>query len=402
MKRRMMLMLCIGVLPVLARHRASLGQAASLSEPEQSVLAELASKQVHEFRGHAELAEYLRLRAKERKAAPPAPADAIADFALRSIGQSYRRNAWMHDLSEADCVTFTERCIAVGCTDTWLGARKLQHRLRYRDGNGNRANMNHEPILDWIPANSWLFDEITAAPGVPLVEFDAYYEGRSQRVSYIPKDALLKVGEHLRSGDILLAIGETANPPTDPVVRTRCVHMAILYKADGVTPVVELLHSYPPAASRWPIERLFRNRYIRGAKILRLKPDARAIVATELARFADRFNATANQVDNEARLRKGEFGFIPAIRRAPDQIVTIEGVEYGLVQLKPGETLWSLFGPAYKSVCRMPVNQPFMARHPDLRAEDYAGDSIYYARRMAGDSLSDPRPPQDESHPDGR
>jgi len=306
-----------------------------------------------------------------------------------SVGQPYERKAWAFDLQQADCVTFTERCIALGCTDTWEQAYRLQNRLRYRNGTGDKADLNQEPILDWLPANGWLIAEMTAGLGVPLSEFDAHFEQRDQRTAYIPKEDLPTAYPKLETGDIVLIIADSLNPPSDPVMRTRCVHMAILIKEHGR---IDMLHSYPPAASRWPLDRMLRNRYVRGAKILRLRPEARQLAAAESGRLQTRFNATVNQLDNRMAASKGRMGFISA-SRAPDSIAVINGIEYGVIQLAPGETLWSLFRGAYKGVCALPVNQEFMSKHPDLNAEKYAGERVYFPIRPSGDASGDPEPP---------
>ncbi|HOJ56830.1 MAG TPA: hypothetical protein PK184_09815 [Phycisphaerae bacterium] len=365
---------------------SALAQAVVLAPEQRARYQSLQARKLHELAEHRELAEYLRLRSMIQAGKTVNVGEEVAYWAFKSLGQPYQRKTRSFNLEQADCVTFTERCIALGCTDNWLAAYKLQNRLRYRDGSGNEADRNREPILDWVPANSWLMAEVTTELGVPLKEFDVYYEGRQQRTAYIAKEELPQAYDQLLTGDILLVIGETPNPPSDPVVRTRCVHMAIVYR-EGQQ--VDILHSYPPAASRWPLDRLLRNPYIRGVKVLRLKAQARALAAAEVQRLSGRFEMTPNQLDNQLLLSKGRPGWVTA-SRPPEATEVIDGIEYGIIHIRPGETLWSLFKSGYKGVCALPINKAFVSRHPDLK--NYEGERVYFPIRRAGDTSPDPAP----------
>lgn len=303
----------------------------------------------------------------------PEPAQDIASFALMTIDQPYQRRAYSLDLGEADCVTFTERCIALACTDDWKSANLLQDRLRRSRESGA---LNREPILDWIPANQWLLDEVTAQLGVPVSEFTVVFEDRSLPTSYIEKVQLSNAHERLRTGDVLLLIADQPNPPSDPVSRLRCVHMAFIYQS-GSSEAPQILHSYPPRAAQWPLDRMLKNRHVRGGKILRLKPGAREIVRAELADRVASATTTPIDVDGQVRLNRGQFGFIVAARE-PDTTVEIDGIKYGAIRLRTGETLWSLFKGGWKGIVKLDVNQPFMQRHPELDMNSYQGDTIYY------------------------
>ncbi len=358
-------------------------QSGTLSEAERALYDQLSSGKLHEFRGQTDLAEYMRLRQLALNHQLPAPAQDVAHYARMSLGQPYRRRAYDRDLSEADCVTFTERCIALGCTDNWAAAYKLQGRLRYKDGSGRTADLNREPILDWIPNNAWLFDEVTAQLGTPLSTFDLVFENRVQQVAYVAKQDLPAAYPRLETGDVLFIIADSPNPPSDPAWRTRCVHMAIIYKHDLK---VDILQSYPPAASQWRLEHFMRNPYFRGGLFVRLRPGASELVAAELTRMAGRFQASPADIDNICRMRREQFAFVTASRPA-EETRDIAGIRYGMVQIRPGETLWGLFRGGWKSVSNLGVNQEFMQRHPTLEAEDYQGDWIYYPiSRTDGDT----------------
>lgn len=355
-------------------------KAAGLLKPDQAArLDTLSVKPLHSST-HAELAEFMDLRKTKLAGELPPPADDIVLFAQKSIGQPYVRNAWQHDLSQGDCVTFTERCIALGCTDSWEAAIKIQNRLRYKDGNGGAKNLNNEPILDWIPNNAWLFDDVTDQLGAKTAEFLAVFEGREAKAVYVPKEELPVAGGNLKTGDIVIIVGDTKTK-ADPVVRTRAIHMGIIQKRPKRTGEdVRILQSYPPAANDYRLEALLRNPHMLGCKFLRLKADARTIVADKVANMKSAAKATPAEFDNRAKQRRGEFAFVTP-SRSPDSVVVKDGVEYGVIRVKPGETLWSLFKGGYKSVVNLEKNQTFKAKHPDLDVNKYEGEEVYYPIR---------------------
>ena len=369
---------------VIAPAYAQEQNVSTLSAADSARLSLIESKRVHELSGHHELAEFMRLRKTSMRGWLPEASLDVAYYALMAIGQPYRLKAMSNDLSEADCVTFTERCIALACTDNWGAAYSLQNRLRFRDGQEAMPNRNRETILDWIPNNAWLFDEITASLEVPVTEFEIHFERRTSSTVYISKEQLPKAYPLLQTGDILLVIADQANPPSDPVTRTRCVHIAIIYKPSDTEPV-QILHSYPPTACQWSLARLLKNPRVKGGKILRLKTNARQIVAAELARLDMSTSMNPADMDSKLRLKKGQFGFITP-SRAPDFTIDIDGIRYGALRVRPSETLWSLFKGGWKGVANLEVNEAFMQRHPNLEATSYRDDSIYYPiSRIDGD-----------------
>jgi hypothetical protein len=64
--------------------------------------------------------------------------------------------------------------------------------------------------------------------------------------------------------------------------------------------------------------------------------------------------------------------------RAPDSVLEIDDVEYGVLRLRQGETLWSLFQGNWKGVMELKVNDSFRHRFPDLDPNSYQGETILY------------------------
>jgi len=357
---------------------------------------ELTERPLHAMT-NVELAEYMDLRNAVLEGQLPDPASDMAHYALKALGQPFRLYALTHHLGESDCVTFTETCIALACTDNWRAAYKLQSRLRYNGGQAKSACRNRESISEWIPHNAWLFDDITATLGTPLVEFEVNLhaarvaecvDGPSEEAaalghttvvsSYIPREYIPGITHRLATGDVIFVISRYM---VRNAYRPRCIHQAMLYR-DG--PTLTMLHSSPPAASQWTLDRLFSNSSILGLQIVRLKPNARQVVAGEFARLEIELNVPPEKMDERVRRFKGEFLYVTPTREV-DETFSHDGVLYGVIDIRPGETLWRLFRQSWRSVTNLEINQDFMARYPDLRMEDYAGDRIYVPLGPAGE-----------------
>lgn len=344
---------------------------------------------------NVDLADFMRLRKLALGGQLPEPAPDIGFWALKGIGQPFRLSARSHDLSESDCVTFSEWCIALGCTDDWRAAYRLQNRLRCLRGWGSVPCLHRDAVAEWIPSNSWLFDDITQALGAVTATFDVELKpekvaeclaeqdlqpASSDRLTvshYLPKEALLgNVADRLQTGDIIFVISRFIK---SGVWRARCIHQAIVYR-DG--PALAVIHSTPPAVAQWPLDRLFAASSVLGCKVLRLKPNARQLVLDDFAHLEIDLNVSPQVVDSSIAAGKGDFAFMTATRDHDGTLVR-DDIVYGFVDIRQGETLWSLFGPKWKSLSNLAINHDFMTRYPDLRAESYAGARIYYPLRPA-------------------
>jgi len=197
--------------------------------------------------------------------------------------------------------------------------------------------------------------------------------GAALTEEYIPG-----ITHRLATGDVIFVISRYM---VRNAYRPRCIHQAMLYR-DG--PTLTMLHSSPPAASQWTLDRLFSNSSILGLQIVRLKPNARQVVAGEFARLEIELNVPPEKMDERVRRFKGEFLYVTPTREV-DETFSHDGVLYGVIDIRPGETLWRLFRQSWRSVTNLEINQDFMARYPDLRMEDYAGDRIYVPLGPAGE-----------------
>lgn len=160
-----------GVTLLVAASSAS-SQVGPLTPGEQVRFDELYARPLQTF-SNPDLAEFLDLQSRWFAAQPrqPSPAEATAYFALKAVGQPYRLFSVNTDLKDGDCVTFTQRCLALSCTGNWDSYYRLIQRLTYKDGVVDVLNKNLFPLADWVPSNAWLLADMTSELGVPVEEF---------------------------------------------------------------------------------------------------------------------------------------------------------------------------------------------------------------------------------------
>lgn len=175
----------VGVSMVVAT--VSPGGAAEPGTPEPLTAAELQefqsldAKAVHEL-NNEQLADCVQLGSRLRASSelPPSPADLAGRWATKSLGQAYRGGAWSFDTKEADCVTFTERCIALACARDWPTYYRILQCLRYKDGVVDVLEKNFFPLADWVPNNAWLLDDLTDHLSAPVRTFNLEVDRRGK------------------------------------------------------------------------------------------------------------------------------------------------------------------------------------------------------------------------------
>lgn len=120
-----------------------------------------------------ELADYLDLRTRLGVDVQEqwTPAEKIGLWAAKSVGQPYLLGAYSLDLKEGDCVSATEKWLALALSEDWDAYYKLVHRLRYRDGVVDVLEKNFFPLADWVPSNDWLLVDVTDQLGVATETF---------------------------------------------------------------------------------------------------------------------------------------------------------------------------------------------------------------------------------------
>lgn len=266
--------------------------------PPQAALSDLEARPLYTFT-EAEVDQYL----PHAWLAEPDLPQRVIHLARKNLGQPYDIYLLgefpyefydtdpLYCLSKSDCLTFCEHMYAMALSrDWWTFLRTLQ-RLRYKDGTIGMLTRNHWTEVDWDGNNAYLFDDLTTKLGngqvhVPLtntVKRAAFFAkfGLGQDLpdepvnsTYIPKDKVPGVLVELRAGDFVNIVRGDAQAQW--VGHTGFIALA----ADGT---VDFLHSAQPAVREQPLlDYLAHDRRCVGIKILRLRPDAEAQMATAL------------------------------------------------------------------------------------------------------------------------
>ena len=272
---------------------------------------DLDSKRIQDFT-NVDLADYVELRNRGADMRNPrgSAAEEIGCYAIKALKQPYRAGAGCFDLAESDCVTFQERCIALGLATDWRSYHLLCNRLRHKDGVLKYANRNVYPLADWIPNNAWLFEDITEHLGVPAATFDLGVYRKKRILAQIAvgniarediatdidampdKEVIPQTyisGQHveatlpaLRTGDLVFVICERRADGLAPWYC--CDHIGVI--ARGARDQVMFVHSVPKYVREEPLTWFMRSAPgVVGFKFLRLRPDAGALVDAELQRI---------------------------------------------------------------------------------------------------------------------
>jgi len=293
-------------------------------------LSDLEAKPLHKF-SNAELGEYLPLRqaGPAFKDKTPKPADEMIRMARKAIGQPYRLNSVRGDWGEGDCVTFTNRAIALSLAHDWASFHKLYERLIHKNGVVDYKNRNFVTLTDWLPDTAWLLKDVTGELGPvdaraaqpftyyvrPKVFKDRTPPGskytrtaflgvdkkseptEARNGLYIPREKVASIIKDLRPGDIFLVLRDI---PKDP----DCTHLGLISRVKNGEAYI--LHSASPKVIEEPIKELMeRSPWLNGFIFLRLRDDAGKLVSDELnARMKDTVVPDSAQIDNKVGIMK--------------------------------------------------------------------------------------------------
>lgn len=316
---------------------AKFGPADTPTAGEQARFNELEARPIQTL-SNVELAEFLELRTRARRAAPEQPkaGDEAGWLAVRSLGQEFRLNAVQFDLAEGDCVSFVNRTLALSMASDWQSYYLLVERIRHKDGLVQYRNRNFFTLGDWMPNNAWLlsdittqlgsdgtwpiqffthvirpkvFDERPAAPGSKFVRVtfkgSDYQSPNSELVTdtFVPAGYMTYVLDDLRTGDVVLVLRSAAGG------HLGCDHMGLIIR--GAADDVTLVHSVPPSVRQEPLLGfLDRCKWVVGLRFLRIRDDARELAAREVSRMAEKAGIKPPEIqDHEVsvlRARRGD------------------------------------------------------------------------------------------------
>jgi hypothetical protein len=132
-----------------------------------------------------------------------------------------------YDFARADCVTYLEESLALSLASEGMRFLEALDAIRYRGGSVAYEDRNHYMVLDWIPANAWLVEDVTAEIGGELtrtvhrtIDRAAFLrdqgakprekidDARELAIEIIPIDVLARVEPAIRSGDLVFWVGK--------------------------------------------------------------------------------------------------------------------------------------------------------------------------------------------------
>ncbi len=131
--------------------------------------------------------------------------------------------AWpLVNFEETNCMAFCEHVLALSVSDSWDHFFDNLQQIRYKDGLIGMKTRNHYTMADWLPQNSWLLQDVSATVGgaytkqvTRTISHRTFFKGkgmtdmrdvlpdRTITLNYVPLEALYKVKERIKAGDIL-------------------------------------------------------------------------------------------------------------------------------------------------------------------------------------------------------
>jgi 3D (Asp-Asp-Asp) domain-containing protein len=147
------------------------------------------------------------------------------------------------DFARTDCMTFCEHTLALAISADYEQMYDNLQKIRYNEGRISYTSRNHYTIVDWLPNNSWLLEDVTMKVGADYakkmtkdIDRPAFYKNngvseselknapqkKSVTINYIPTLAILKIQDNLKGGEIVSII------TTHPAVIS--AHMGIIVR----------------------------------------------------------------------------------------------------------------------------------------------------------------------------
>ena len=147
------------------------------------------------------------------------------------------------DFARTDCMTFCEHTLALAISHNYHEMYNNLQKIRYKDGMIGYTTRNHYTIVDWLPNNSWLLEDVTSKVGagyakeitkeidrpafyrnngVPEKDLAAAPQKKKLTIHYIPTRSIMEISDSLRGGEIVSII------TTHPAVFS--AHMGIIIR----------------------------------------------------------------------------------------------------------------------------------------------------------------------------
>jgi hypothetical protein len=125
------------------------------------------------------------------------------------------------NFDSTNCMAICEHVLALSISDSWDNFFNNLQQIRYQDGMIGMRTRNHYTMADWLPENRWLLEDVSRKVGeaytktvTRTISHTNFFKGkgitdlrhvkpdREMTIDYIPLDALLKIKDNLRTGDV--------------------------------------------------------------------------------------------------------------------------------------------------------------------------------------------------------
>ncbi len=198
--------------------------------------------------------------------------------------------AWpLVNFKETNCMAFCEHVLALSISDSWDHFFDNLQQIRYKDGLIGMKTRNHYTMADWLPQNSWLLQDVSATVGgsytkqvTRIISHRTFFKGkgmsdmrdvlpdRTITLDYVPLEALDKVKERIKAGDILALL--FANK-----TNIFSAHMLMVVEKNGRKVIREASNSkmttFDTPYDQWVAQKQpLKNKYI-GLAFMRVKAD---------------------------------------------------------------------------------------------------------------------------------
>ncbi|MFC1553495.1 N-acetylmuramoyl-L-alanine amidase-like domain-containing protein [candidate division KSB1 bacterium] len=129
------------------------------------------------------------------------------------------------NFQNTNCMVYCEHVLALAISDSWDNFFNNLQQIRYKDGVIGMRSRNHYTMGDWLPENGWILDDVTRKTGgsytktaTRTISHKNFFENkgitdlrhikpdREITIDYIPFEDVEKIGNNLKTGDIMAII----------------------------------------------------------------------------------------------------------------------------------------------------------------------------------------------------
>jgi len=129
------------------------------------------------------------------------------------------------NFQETNCMSLCEHVLAMAISDSWDNFFNNLQQIRYKDGVIGMRTRNHYTMADWLPENSWILEDVSRKVGgeytksvTRTISHKKFFANKGIKdmryvlpdreitIDYVPLNALEKLEENTRPGDIVALI----------------------------------------------------------------------------------------------------------------------------------------------------------------------------------------------------